>query len=73
MIEWPIRLGQELTPKNRLDIHFQIMKQKEDNNNNDDDLEVQTRYETLIPHGTKWLQQIRMLDEEGYLDDFIIE
>ena len=49
------------------------MKQKEDNNNNDDDLEVQTRYETLIPHGTKWLQQIRMLDEEGYLDDFIIE
>ena len=71
LIEWPIRLGHELTPKDRLDIHFQI-KQKE-NDDDEEDLEVRTRYVTLTPHGKKWSQQIRKLDEEGYLDDLIIE
>jgi len=73
LIEWPSRLG-DLTPLERLDISFQIHMDSNDSEEEDDDEpETRTRHLTLTPHGKKWRDKILLLDEEGYLDDLIIE
>jgi len=75
LIEWPSRLG-SISPDSHLEIVFRIIDEerpedKEKVGDGDDD-EV-ARVITLIPHGGKWLETLRNIEDGGYLDDMIIE
>lgn len=83
MIEWPSRLG-SISPDCYLEIVFKIVDDKVDEEEvvvvdkvveelgENDDEEV-VRVITLIPHGKKWVDKLRNIEEGGYLDDMIIE
>jgi len=66
LIEWPSRLG-DLTPPQRLGITFTIDPQTIDEG------EENTRYLKLTPYGEKWEKYLTQIQEEGYLDDLIVE
>lgn len=59
------RLG-ELMPAERLEITFKIDPSTIEHEEN-------TRYLTLTPHGDKWSERLARIENEGYLDDLIIE
>lgn len=67
LIEWPSRLGR-LVPSECLEITFKIIGDAENN-----DSDENTRILTLTPHGQRWEQQIKKMEEDGYLDDLMVE
>jgi len=83
LIEWPSRLG-SISPDCYLEIVFKIVDDKVDEEEvvvvdkvveelgENDDEEV-VRVITLIPHGKKWVDKLRNIEEVGYLYDMIIE
>ncbi len=58
-------------PKERLEINFQI--DRVDAGDDDDEIEEHTRYLTLTPHGDRWIERIKRIESDGYLDDMIVE
>jgi tRNA A37 threonylcarbamoyladenosine biosynthesis protein TsaE len=66
LIEWPSRLTEK--PDNRLDVTLTIEPGAEM-----DDLESRSRIMKLEPFGERWLERLRFLEKEGYLDDLLIE
>jgi len=76
LIEWPSRLG-DLIPSERLDIQINIFPEDEQQSNDDtgDATEVEDRPRRMIlePRGSDWEERIRMLRDEGYLDDLAID
>lgn len=65
LVEWPSRLG-ELMPDERLEITFKIDPSTIEHEEN-------TRYLTLTPHGDMWSERLARIENEGYLDDLIVE
>lgn len=68
LIEWPSRLG-NMTPSKRLDITFRI---SHDDSEDNDSEEIER---TLIfrAHGEEWEDRLKLLEEEGYVDDLLCE
>ena len=66
LIEWPSRLG-KLIPSQRLHINFRIDPKSDDNNDEN------TIFLTLTPYGEKWEKHLEKIQDDGYLDDLIIE
>lgn len=70
LIEWPSRLG-TLEPEERLEITIKI-----DNDSAgtlEDDTEEIPRILYMKPHGVKWEERLKQIQDDGYLDDLIIE
>mmetsp|Transcript_28455 Transcript_28455/g.63303 ORF Transcript_28455/g.63303 Transcript_28455/m.63303 type:complete len:261 (-) Transcript_28455:20-802(-) len=73
LIEWPSRLGY-MTPTTRLDITFRISRDSDsEEEDSESDAEEIERTLTLRAHGAHWEERLRLLADEGYLDDLIIE
>lgn len=69
LVEWPSRLG-NMTPQKRLDITFRI---SHDDNAEDNDGEEIERTLTLRAHGSQWEERLKMLEDEGFVDDLLCE
>ena len=69
LVEWPSRLG-NMTPPKRLDITFRI---SHDDNAEDNDGEEIERTLTLRAHGSQWEERLKMLEDEGFVDDLLCE
>ena len=69
LIEWPSRLG-SLLPNERLDITFRITDTNEERDGDEYD---NARYLLLEAHGENWTKRLKSVDNEGYLDDMIVE
>ena len=76
LIEWPSRLHSK--PKVRLDVTLTIdstIVQEEDSDSDDDEedgSESARRVMKLVPHGESWIERLKFLEDEGYLDDLIM-
>ena len=82
LIEWPSRL--RVKPEVRLDVTLTIdstmmQQQQQDCSDEDDekedeeiDYETRDRCMKLVPHGDRWVERLKFLEEEGYLEDLII-
>ena len=70
LIEWPSRLG-TMEPSERLEITIKI--DKASIGALDDDIEESPRVLNLTPHGSRWEERLRQIQDDGYLDDLIIE
>ncbi len=70
LIEWPSRLG-TLEPGEKLEITIKI--DKDGIGASDDDSEESPRILYLTPHGLKWEERLKQIQNDGYLDDLIIE
>ena len=73
LIEWPSRLSPSLIPGTRLDINFRI--NLEDNTHPSSTLDgddCKNRILVVQPHGDSWIDRLRTLQQEGYLDDLIV-
>ena len=82
LVEWPSRLGSRL-PQDRLEITFRIdlelnhrsdesARDGDDNdgdNENDDSI---ARLLILQPIGDRWIEKLKRVEADGYLDDMII-
>ena len=74
LIEWPSRLG-DMIPSERLDIRITIPQQPV-NDKEDEALLHQEDYPRsmwLQPQGHAWVERIRTLLSEGYIDDLLQE
>ncbi len=58
-------------PEERLEINFQI--DRVDSTGDDEESEEHTRYLRLTPHGDRWMERIKQIENDGYLDDMIVE
>ena len=72
LIEWPSRLG-DMIPIERLDIRITIPQQSFTDREEEKliDQEDYPRTMLLKPHGEVWVERIRTLLSEGYLDDLL--
>ena len=85
LIEWPSRLRTK--PEVRLDVTLTIdstiiqQQQQQQYDGSDEEVEDEDSlidYETknrcmkLVPHGNRWVERLKFLEEEGYLEDLII-
>ena len=76
LIEWPSRLHTK--PEVRLDVTLTIdstIVQEEDSDSDDDEedgSESARRVMKLVPHGESWIERLKFLEDEGYLDDLIM-
>jgi len=69
LIEWPSRLG-SMIPNERLEITISIDR---DAVNSSDEQEENTRILLLKPYGERWVQRLQRVQDDGYLDDLIVE
>lgn len=69
LIEWPSRLGEDLPP-DRLDVTFRI---HDGEDFKDEDEESKTRFLTLRAHSGRWEERLKALEDEGYLDDLLVD
>ena len=78
LIEWPSRLHTK--PEVRLDVTLSIdssiVQGEHGDSDGDDDeedgSESASRVMKLVPHGESWVERLKFLEEEGYLDDLIM-
>ena len=79
LIEWPSRLHSK--PGVRLDVTLTIdssIVQEEDSDSDEDEEEEDgsgesaSRIMKLVPHGKTWIERLKFLEDEGYLDDLIM-
>lgn len=78
LVEWPERLSEK--PTTRLDITLTIDStiqneyedEGEDEADNDDD-EPKCRCLKLVPHGERWVERLKFLESEGYLEDLVVD
>jgi len=78
LIEWPSRLHTK--PEVRLDVTLTIdstLVQGGDSDSDGDDEEEDgsesaSRIMKLVPHGETWIERLKFLEDEGYLDDLIM-
>jgi tRNA A37 threonylcarbamoyladenosine biosynthesis protein TsaE len=68
LVEWPSRLG-SFKPAKRLDLTIRIDETARDI----DEEDSIARILTLQPHGERWEERLRLIQDEGYLDDLILE
>lgn len=61
LIEWPSRLVDELIPEERLEININI------------DEDTDERIMSMRPSGETWEERLTHLQQEGYLDDLILD
>lgn len=61
LIEWPSRLVDELIPEERLEININI------------DEDTDKRIMSMRPSGETWEERLTHLQQEGYLDDLILD
>ena len=59
-----------MTPPKRLDITFRI---SHDDNDEDHDGEEIERTLTFRAHGSQWEERLKMLEDEGFVDDLLCE
>jgi len=75
LIEWPIRLPEALIPEERLDIDIRILP----GNNEVPDQDTESmednvpRIVSLLPRGSGWSERLRIIRDEGYVDDLLVE
>lgn len=80
LIEWPSRLRTK--PEVRLDVTLTIdptiiqHKQQYDGSDEEEededsliDYETKNRCMKLVPHGNRWVERLKFLEDEGYLED----
>jgi hypothetical protein len=79
LIEWPIRLPDTVNlPTERLELDIRILVQEQgpstDAKNTGEDIfaDQNARYLTLAPHGTRLVQKIQNILEEGYFEDLLL-
>lgn len=80
LVEWPGRLGGKI-PEVRLDVTLTIDStiQGDDDDESDDgegvdcDADTKSRCMRLVPHGDRWIERLKFLESEGYLEDLILE
>ena len=77
LVEWPSRLHTK--PEVRLDVTLTIdsaIAVQEDSDSEDDEeedgSESASRIMKLVPHGETWVERLKFLEAEGYLDDLIM-
>jgi len=78
LIEWPSRLHTK--PEVRLDVTLTIDSaivdvesgDSDDEEEEDDGSESASRIMKLVPHGETWIERLKFLEDEGYLDDLIM-
>ena len=79
LIEWPSRLHTK--PEVRLDVTLTIDSSivvQEEGDDSDGDEEEENGSESacrvmkLVPHGETWIERLKFLEDEGYLDDLIM-
>ena len=80
LIEWPSRLHSK--PEVRLDVTLtidsRIVQEEEDSDSDDDEEEEDdgsesaSRVMKLVPHGETWVERLKFLEDEGYLDDLMM-
>ena len=77
LIEWPSRLHTK--PEVRLDVTLTIdssivVQEEEDSDDEEeeDGSESASRVMKLVPHGKTWIERLKFLEDEGYLDDLIM-
>lgn len=72
LIEWPSRLSPSLIPKTRLDINFRINVDNDKHPSTLDGDVYRSRILVVQPHGELWINRLKVLQQEGYLDDLIL-
>jgi len=82
LIEWPSRLGNSI-PTNRLEITFKIDpdyqiyyeddEQDHSEEKEEEEEESLTRILTLEAYGDEWKRRLQLLEDEGYIDDLIVD
>jgi tRNA threonylcarbamoyladenosine biosynthesis protein TsaE len=70
LIEWPIRLGRDKIPPQRLEVHITIPSEY---TVEDVDTEDKLRHLTMTPYGSIWEERLQRLLASGYVDDLILE
>jgi len=80
LIEWPSRLHTK--PEVRLDVTLtidsSIVVKEDEGSDEDEEEEVEdgsesaSRIMKLVPHGETWVERLKFLEDEGYLDDLIM-
>jgi tRNA A37 threonylcarbamoyladenosine biosynthesis protein TsaE len=75
LVEWPVRLG-DVSPDERLEIDIRIVADDHDEDDaavDIDDGDNSPRRVTLTPRGAVWEERIRLLRDEGLVDDMLID
>lgn len=72
LIEWPQRLG-NMVPSKRLELTLEILPVVDNTGVDEEEDDCLPRRVTLTPIGKDWEDRLIMIQEEGYVDDWIPE
>ena len=71
LIEWPQRLG-SLIPLDRLEVTLSIVDERDSRMDEYNQEESVPRRVILTPIGKGWETRLRLIQKEGYMDDWLV-